>query len=386
MENRPTVPNILLYGPPFGDAGGGAGGYTRNMQTYLRSFACDGVRIEPLFHTVRGQRSGPWGSFPARMAADCWRITKALIGKRPDAVHALATYRAALPREVYLVLLCRLLGVKLIYDVKAGAFIRSYEEGHFLYRTAMALVLRLAGLVLVEGKVYQAFLKERLAIESVFFPNFMPTEDVPAELPCRLKEDALSLLFVGHCYEGKGSRTLLEGCALAARSGVACDLTLIGEEEPSFSAFADRFDPPASMTVRRLGRRPHRDVLAAMAEHDIFCYPSAHPGEGHSNAINEAMSHGMVIIASRQGFSGDVLGEDGAYFLDSGTADDLAPLILTIAHDRDGARAKASRARARLLAEFTSKQAIERLRTAYAGLFAPVATPAPRSNVHPIRR
>jgi glycosyltransferase involved in cell wall biosynthesis len=365
------LPKVLLYGPPFGRSiargyGGGTGGYTRNMETYLSSLELDGVTLEPLFHTVRGERTGLPETFPARMIMDCWRITKALLGRRPDAVHALATYRAALPREVCLALLCRLLGIKLIYDIKAGEFVSRYEQGNAAYRAAIGFVLRSASSVLVEGEVYQEFLTRNFGINSEFFPNFVPLAEVPAQVPQRLTGEALKVLFVGYCYEGKGTKNLLEGCALAADSGLRIELTLIGEQEPGFKAFADGFVVPASMTLQRLGLRPHGDVLAAMTSNDIYCYPTSHLGEGHNNSINEAMMHAMVIITIRRGFLGEVLGDDAAYFLGSVASDEIAKMIISIAGDRDAARAKATRARSRLVAEFTSSQASEHLLRAYA--------------------
>ena len=112
-----------------------------------------------------------------------------------------------------------------------------------------------------------------------------------------------------------------------------------------------------------------------MTRNDIYCYPSAHRGEGHSNSINEAMMHGMVIITTRNGFQSEVLGEDAAYFLQTATADEIAKMIISIAGDRDAAREKAYRARARLVAEFTSRQASERLRRAYARALATTSGP-----------
>ena len=373
--SAPVAPKVLLYGPPFGRAiargkPGGTGGYTRNMQAYLSSLELDGIVPEPLFHTVRGERSGMLETFVARMIVDCWRIAKTMIGRRPHAVHALATYRAALPREVFLAVLCRMLGVKLIYDIKAGEFATRYEQGHAAYRAAVEYVLHSASVVLVEGEAYQHFLTRRFGINSEFFPNFVPMAEVPAAVPKRLAGDVLRLLFVGYCYEDKGVKSLLEGCALAAKSGLRCELTLIGEQEPGFKAFADRFARPASMALHRLGRQPHDEVLAAMTRNDIYCYPSAHRGEGHSNSINEAMMHGMVIITTRHGFQSDVLGEDAAYFLGRATAGEIAKMIISIASDRNAAREKASCARARLVTEFTSRQASERLRRVYARALA----------------
>ena len=386
-----ALPMVLLYGPPFGRRiargyGGGAGGYTRNMQVYLSSLDLGGTRLAPLCHTVRGERSRILETFPARMVTDCWRIAKAVLGERPDLLHVLASYRKALPREIFLAALCRLWCVKFVYDVKAGEFARAYERGGWAYRAAIRYILGSANAVLVEGRADQVFLADRCGIQSVYFPNFVPMIEVPVEVPQRLAGRTLKLLYVGYCYEGKGVRTLLEGCALAARSGLRIEASLIGEEEAAFKVFADRFEPPPSMSLKRLGRRPHDDVLAAMAQNDIYCYPSAHPGEGHNNSINEAMMYGMVIITTRQGFLGDVLSEDAAYFLDRVTAGELAKTLIAIAGDGDRARKKASRARSWLKAEFTSTQASERLRTAYARALAELPRPKSARDIRSVPR
>ena len=373
--------SVLLYGPRFGRSiargvGGGTGGYTRNMQTYLSSLEIEGFALEPLFHTVRGEYSGALGIFPVRMVVDCWLIIVALLLRRPLAVHALAIYNSALPREVFLAFACNMLKTKLVYDIKGGRFITRYETSNRLYKAGVAYILRSASVVLAEGKIYQKFLFDKFGVQCHFFPNFVSSSEVPVAMPTRLAGKTLRLLFVGYCYEGKGVKSLLGGCARAAQSGLRIELAFIGQEDAAFKAFADSFSPPPSLLVKRLGVRSHGEVLAAMMHHDIYCYPTVHPGEGHSNSINEAMMSGMIIISTRHGFLREAIGEDGAYFVGSAIEEEIASAIITIAGEPDAAREKAARARARLLSEFTSDKAGCRLRVAYADMLGT----APRSS------
>jgi hypothetical protein len=78
----------------------------------------------------------------------------------------------------------------------------------------------------------------------------------------------------------------------------------------------------------------------------------------------------MVIVATRQGFLPDVLPEAAAYFLASATAEEIGGRLTEIAGDPTQARRKADAARRRLAAEFTSLQASQRLRIAYAHVLA----------------
>src|SRR5208337_1967367 len=306
---------------------------------------------------------GLLGSFPVRFLIDSWRITVKFIRRRPDAVHVLAFYKQALPREFFLAAACWLGKIPLIYDVKAGDFIDCYNRRGPFYRIMVRSILRQASVVLVEGGPYKPFLKQRFSIEAHYFPNFVPEAEVPTQVPRRLQDDELKILFVGYCHEEKGVRDLVEGCARLARANRSVALTLIGKEEVGFKAYADAFELPVRMRLQRLGRRPHPDVRAAMLENDIFCFPSRR--EGHSNAINEAMMSGMVITCTRRGFLERVVGAENGYFMDTGTADEVERSLIAIAEAPDEARARARRARAKLIAEFTSKVAVERLAVAY---------------------
>ncbi len=378
-NNTSVMSKILLYGPPFGRAiskgyGSGTGGYTRNMQTYLSSLEPNSWTLEPLFHTVRGEFGDMRELFAIRMVIDSYRIVTGLLRHRPDAVHILFGFTAAHPRVAFMTLICKLLNIALVCDLKAGAFISGYQKSSFFRRALLRFILRSAQTVLVEGKVYQAFLKETLNVEAHYFPNFVPSDEVPKDAPKRLTSDKLKVLFVGYCYHGKGVYEIIEGCAHAATTArLPIVLTFIGEEEAEFTAFVDAFEFPPNLTVKRSGRQSNVDVRNAMLENDVFCFPSRHQGEGHSNAINEAMMCGMVIISTRHGFLEDVLQEEGAYFINQNSAGDISAALVAINQDRTSARNKSAFARERLIAEFTSDMASLRLSRAYSQIITTAA-------------
>lgn len=364
---------VLLFGPPFGKAiaagyGGGTGGYTRNMKVYVETLRVDGVRLEPLFRTVRGEKASFFGTYPVRFLVDCLRIHRAVRKSRPAAIHALGSYRTALPLEVLLALICRLSAIPLIYDIKAGQFVTAFEGGSWLYKAMMRFVLFSAAALLVEGQDYERFLRERFGLKSHYFPNFVPQEEVPATIPDRLSEAPLKLLYVGFCYEGKGVHQLLRGCGEAASCGISIRLTLIGEEEEKFKSFADSFSHADNLSIVRLGRRPHAEVLQHMQVNDVYCYPTAHAGEGHNNSINEAMMNGMIIVTTRHGFLESVLTENGAIFLDGTSPAQIAGAIDRISRHPIEAREIAAFARNRCLQEFTSARAGKVLEAAYRSL------------------
>lgn len=363
---------ILIVGPPILEAsnayGGGSGGYTRNMSVYLDTLGSKDLELVPYHHSVRGQRRGIANTMPVRMLVDTSSFLYTCLTKRPFAVHILAQYRGALMRELAQSLICRILYIPYGYDVKAGAFVQSFESGTRLYRLMQQGVIVMSSLLFAEGRKTQELLHSRFGRDSVYFPNFVPSSEIPGAIPERLKHDAVRLLFVGYCYRDKGVFELVEGARLAAQGGLILDLDIVGAESEEFSDWFDGLPEQGGLTVRRHGRRSHDEVLAAMQTADVYVYPTSHPGEGHNNSINEAMMHGLVILTTRQGFLGDILGGDCAYFVDRVTADNIACKLREIAMDRDNARRIANKARRRLLDDFTDTLARSRFSNAYSGL------------------
>ena len=202
----------------------------------------------------------------------------------------------------------------------------------------MALfVLRRAKVVLCEGQVYVDYLQNRYGIESHYTPNFVLDDEIPAEVGARLTADVIRVLFVGFCYEGKGVFELVDGL---------------------------------SFILNRMGRLPHEEVLRLCAANDVFCMPSRHRGEGHTNAVNEAMMYGMVIVSTRHGFLESVLGDRCSYFLEELTAAEIARVLKVVDDERDEARERAARARQKLLSSFTGSAAFSRLEQHYRALTA----------------
>ena len=210
------------------------------------------------------------------------------------------------------------------------------------------------------------FLKKTLNLESFYFPSFVPVNEIPQTVAPKLQNPKIKILFVGFCYEGKGGFELVEGCQLAAQKGLDLELTLVGEEAIEFSQWLDKLDySHLSLKINRMGRLPHEKVLSIYQEHDIFCMPTRHEGEGHTNSINEAMMMSLVILCTRHGFLELVLGENCAFFLNSCSAEYIAKNLEYIHKNRSLAQEKASAARSKVLELFTSKKVFADLEKYY---------------------
>ena len=359
---------ILLLGPPVGQEvrkgyGGGVGGYTRKMQLYLEHFISRNFKQVPCFQTVRGQsvRFGLIG----RLVTDMYRFIAGIRSERVAGVHMLGQYRGAVPREFMLALTCRLFGIPYLYEIKAGVFISWYQSTHFFNRFMIRFVLKNAAVVLGQGKPYLEFIRTHFGINGIYFPNFIATNELQTFASRALDEAQLRILFIGYAFRDKGVFELVRACReLADRFTVR--LTLVGKEHPDFKTWADGLAPQSRFQLIRKGRLPHPEVLKTYADHDIYCYPTAHQGEGHNNTINEAMMSGLVIVTTKMGFLESIIGTDRGYLMQTGSTAEIRQTIESILAEKEIARQKTANARKYLEAHFTDTAAFEKLETAYA--------------------
>ena len=357
---------ILLYGPNLGRYekayGGGVGGYTRKMGLYLNHFHSDKYQIIPSYHTVKGQFK--YGFLLRRFVLDYWVFFRDAIRYRPDIVHILAQYRTASPREFAIVFTSWLLRIPVVYEVKAGVFVPWFEGTNPIFRSMVKFCLRKAKIVLCQGMPYVEFLKKKLNISSHFYPNFVPDKDIPKQIPTRLEQARIRILFVGFAYSEKGVFELVNGCLEASKT-VPIQLTFVGKLHPDFKSWLDQTDLGDQLEIVEKGVLEHQDALLEYQRNDIYCYPTRHPGEGHNNSINEAMMHGLVIITTRQGFLGSILHPDICYFLDAVDEMEITKTLLEIQNDRPLAQQKAKDAHQHLLENYTSSVAFGKLKKLY---------------------
>ncbi len=321
------------------------------MKAYLDCFQSDDFRVIPFFHTVRGQLKLDY--FVVRFFVDMFAYLGSLIRHRPDGIHMLGLKNTAVPREFMVVLFARLFRIPVLYDIKGGSFIIWYEQAGRLPQWIMRFILNKSTVVLSEGRAYMPYVKDKFGIESHYFPNFVPSPEVPVDVPDRLQSTELKLLFVGYAYEGKGVFELIEGCNKTAET-VPVTLTMIGREHEDFTTWLNALPLHTNLKIDRLGILPHPEVLKHFALNDLYLYPSRHYGEGHNNSINEAMMMGLVIVTTHQGFMDSILSEETAYFLSELSPQGIQDVLTQIHLDRETARQKAQNAHTYLQKHFTS--------------------------------
>lgn len=366
MDNKRKV---LLCGPRLQNKnalyGGGIGGYTRNMAVYLKYFNSDEFLLVPCFQTTRNKKLFKVLQFPVRLVNDLYFFILCLIKEKPSIVHIMGQYRSAITREFFLVALSKLFRKKVIYEIKAGGFIKFYCKTNFFKRSFTKYILHHCETILAEGEIYIDFINNITKTNKCYyFPNFVPSDEVPDLTNSKFKSTILNVLFVGYCYEGKGIFELVSGLSFCAKNGGEIKLTIVGEESPEFKTWIDDYNCAGNLTIIRLGKLPHSEVLRHMSLNDVYFYPTKHSGEGHNNSINEAMMSFMTIVTTKTGFLTSVLA-DSAYFLDEVNDQAIDNVVRHIITNKHEAIEKATKARKRLVEYYTSFKQIPILNSYY---------------------
>jgi len=169
------------------------------------------------------------------------------------------------------------------------------------------------------------------------------------------------ILCVGRLVPQKNHRTLLDGLAQTEH----LELTILGEGPLGEEILAHVEDLGLAGRVRLA--EPTRDVAAVHAEHDAFVIPSL--WEGQSNALLEAMSSGLPVVAADIPVFREVLG-DLSLFVDPEDAADVARGLRELHGMSLSARMSMSEAlRDRVETRFSAQSATRQLEAVYGELF-----------------
>jgi glycosyltransferase involved in cell wall biosynthesis len=162
-------------------------------------------------------------------------------------------------------------------------------------------------------------------------PNGFPVRDVTPRADYRGRSGVL-VLYAGRLDEQKDVSTLLEAMARASRApeGAGVRARLLGDGPDREKLESRARDLGITETVEILGRVD--DVPSHLREADIFVLPSL--SEGISNALLEAMAHGVPCVASRIPGNADlVIDRETGILFEPRDAGALAGAVLDLAAD-----------------------------------------------------
>jgi len=339
----------VAYAGPLAEAGKpAAGGYAAaNLRTILQLRA-RGVEVLEIRYPAGGL--GFWG-YAVGFLTVFWGLFKGREGY--DILHITPLRRHFVVVEVLLLSMVRVFGKRVFLDVRAGTFILNYTRRGAFYRFWIRRMLDLADAVGVEGEVYMDFLVGLGVARAriLYFPNYVVWDETVMGAARTLGQgETFNMIYVGRMVPEKGVETALDVVRDVAGRGERVLMTFVGSGEPSYMKKLQNLAD--GLPVVFAGSLNDAGLASLLAVQHLFIFATRHEGEGHANALTEAMSFGVVPLCSEQGFNASVVGDAGVVLPVTAPADDYATSALRV---RDNWAALSAAAAGRVRARFTER-------------------------------
>ena len=160
--------------------------------------------------------------------------------------------------------------------------------------------------------------------------------EIPADDPAK----NVNVLFLAHCTREKGVFDSMAGVMLAnekmaaEKKSLRFRLTLVGAfasdaEEKELHEFIRRHD--LDQTVEMLGFVSTERKARALANADIFCFPTFYLAENQPGNLIEAMAHGLPVVTTRWRSIPEMLPENFPGLVDPKSPEQIAVALQILA-------------------------------------------------------
>ncbi len=240
-------------------------------------------------------------------------ITKVLIGKlslRPDILHMTTSGSYAVVRDIAILMLSHLFGIKTVYHIHMGRIPELALAANWEWRL-LKKSLKLADRIIVMDPVSLKSLEKYVEDDKLsFVPNMIDVESFNKQ---EISDDFMNLrgnrniiLYLGWIIPQKGLLEMVKAWEHIDREG--WELVLIGPGPGSFRQALEKV-VEKDRSIRILNEVSSDQAKQWMKAAEIFILPSH--TEGFPNVILEAMAASKPIIATPVGAISEMLDFEG---------------------------------------------------------------------------
>lgn len=321
-----SCPRVALFGPIAKEGRPARGGYEAANRKTVEELRRRGMAVQELhFETPRGQALKNVYNFCGNWIA----LMRLFFSSRKgwDILHITGLPDHFVYVQSILLLGAHMLGKKVVYDMRAGRYIKSYNINTKLYRWALEKVMARSDGVAVEGTKYIDFVKEKGHREAFYLPNFV---NEPPRYNPRLADpgDTIKMVYLGRVTLEKGVEQGLRVRQMLEQRGYKAEFKIVGLGE---KALVDRltkaYESPDVIWTGPVTVNAVRDTIAGS---HFFFFATRHPGEGHSNALTDCMAEGVVPVCSDHGFNAGIVSDCGRVLPPDATDEAYVEAILGV--------------------------------------------------------
>ena len=299
---------IIFYAPlgkgvPVEKIGGAEAGCVKTKQIYENA----GIQVIPLDKPAisRGRKR-----YVVEMLILPFKLFR-LLCKYPKAVvHIVGFYTKIVRYEWLLMRMAKCLGHKVIYELRNGSMVRTYEEGTDSYRKTLRDLLLKPDVVLCQGMEYVDFINKKWGVSRSYYPNYIMDDFLSENHSDKIRP--VRLVYFGRVTESKNVDVIIKVLSLVRQAGIEAVLEIIGGYDERYKSLLDDVvrEEGLSDYVTFFGRKPFSFIAERLRCSHYFVFPSQERQEGHSNSLTEAMGCGVVPIVSKAGFNESICGNE----------------------------------------------------------------------------
>lgn len=306
LSRKPSV--VLLLGPDRA----AVSGVSTHLNLLLESDLARHFHLRHFQVGSEGRHEGGVGRL-LRLAASPFALAATLVAERVDIVHLNTSLnRRAYWRDLAYMLVARLCGSRVVYQIHGGALPEQFAARRPLLAAVLRASLRLPqAIVVLASSEHAAYRKFTGGAPIRLVPNAIdcvPYLRLPRAAADGARRRPLRLLYIGRLARDKGLFEALQGLQKARWAGADAQLTIAGSG-PDEAALRDAVNKlRLGGAVSFAGPVFGDDKVRLLGGADVLLFPTH--AEGLPYALLECMAAGMPAITTRVGAIPDVVSDN----------------------------------------------------------------------------
>lgn len=264
-----------------------------------------------------------------------------LLSERPALVYMpVSESRPGFLRDSLFLLPSRLLGIPLVLHLHGGYLDTLYAESGWVLQWLMRFCFSHASRAIVLGDRFRQKFSGLVEPDRVrvIHNGIPPTIYEACKNDAGKKKDRAgprTVLFLGGLIESKGFFDLLRAVPHVLEQTTDVRFVFVGDRSLPEAGRAMEWAKAQSLDshVAFLGPLSGDEKTRIFQESDVFAFPTWYPLEGQPVVVIEAMAAGLPILTTRHATIPDVLGEDGAVYVNKQDPADIAAKLLRLLND-----------------------------------------------------
>lgn len=298
---------FILHFPPPVHGSSIVGQAIKNSATINESFDCRYINL--LVSRTVDETGKPSFIKIFRFITLWFRLLYEIVRKKPDLAYlALTASGAAFYKDVLIVALLRLFGIKRIYHLHNQGV--RQNETKLINRILYSFVFKNADVILLSNQLYKDIASFVPVTAVHICPNGIVDTTVTATSNSSQVQNPFRILFLSNLLRLKGVFELLEACSILQQKGIDFECNLVGAEgDITALQFNNKvIQKQLSHRVHYIGKKFGKEKEEIFAKADVFVHPTLN--DCFPLVLLEAMRAGLPVISTFEGGIPDIV-EDG---------------------------------------------------------------------------